>query len=255
MDTNQITEIIGENEVADLLGISVSAASFSTGEYTNSLGQTKVGPSVTLVLLDTESNLRVGEGSAVTLGDYTWHVTKVTVSPTVESAAGLHSSSRVVLVTEKTKQTQPLGQSDIPVNPSGPETVNSSSTFGLGLMAYNFSIVIALALIGYIYGYAFDDFSETELLQATLFWYLPLVFGIYGRTATKIKQSMDRGVSLQKQLATTSLIVRFTGPLGLAFFFPFFFVSKGSALKVAVVGTVVWLVLLEIFFVGIWPSL
>ena len=60
-----------------------------------------------------------------------------------------------------------------------------------------------------------------------------------------------RGVSLQKQLATTSLIVRFTGPLGLAFFF----VSKGSALKVAVVGTVVWLVLLEIFFVGIWPSL
>ncbi len=115
--------------------------------------------------------------------------------------------------------------------------------------------MIAVALIGYIYGYAFDDFSETELLQATLFWYLPLVFGIYGRTATKIKQSMDRGVSLQKQLATTSLIVRFTGPLGLAFFFPFFFVSKGSALKVAVVGTVVWLVLLEIFFVGIWPSL
>ena len=34
-----------------------------------------------------------------------------------------------------------------------------------------------------------------------------------------------------------------------------FFVSKGSALKVAVVGTVVWLVLLEIFFMGIWPSL
>ena len=255
MTRDRITETIGENEVADLLGISVAAANFATGEYTNSLGQTKVGPSVTLVLLDTESDLTVGEGSAVTLGDDTWHVTKITVSPTVESAAGLHSSSRIILVTDKTKQSQPLGQSGIPANPSGPHTVNPSSTFGLGLMAYNFSIVIALSLIGYIYGYAFDEFSETELLQATLFWYLPLVFGIYGRTATKIKQSMDRGVSLQKQLATASLLVRFTGPLGLAFFFPFFFVSKGSALKVAVVGAVVWLVLLEIFLVGIWPSL
>ena len=255
MDTNQITEIIGENEVADLYGISVAAVSFSTGEYTNSLGQTKVGPSVTLVLLDTESNLRVGEGSAVTLGNSIWHVTKVSVSPTFESAAGLHSSSRIVLVTEKTKQPHAPGQSDIPVNSSGPLTVNPSSTWGLGLMAYNFSIVIAVTLIGYIYGYAFDDCSETELLQATLFWYLPLVFGIYGRTATKIKQSMDRGVSLQKQLAKASLIVRFTGLLGVVFFFPFFFVWKGSSLKVAVVGTVVWLVLLEIFFVGIWPSL
>ena len=158
-------------------------------------------------------------------------------------------------ITEKTKQSQPLGQSDVSGNASDPHTVNPSSTFGLELKVYNFSIVIAVALIGYIYGFAFDDFSETELLQATLFWYLPLVFGIYGRTATKIEHSMDRGVSLQKQLATTSLIVRFTGLLGVVFFFPFFFVSKGSALKVAVVGTVVWLVLLEIFFVGIWPSL
>ena len=254
MNTNQITEVIGENCVADLLGISVAAASFSTGEYTNSLGQTKVGPTVTLVLRDTETNLRVGEGSAVTLGDYTWHVTKVIVSPTVESTAGLHSSSRIVLVTEKTKQSS-LGQADVSVNNFGTETVNPSSTFRLGLMVYSSSIVIALALIGYIYGYAFDELSETELLQATLFWYLPLVFGIYGRTATKIKQSMDRGVSLQEQLATASLLVRFTGALGLVFFFPFFFVSKGSSLKVAIVGTVVWSVLLEIFFVGIWPSL
>ena len=156
---------------------------------------------------------------------------------------------------EKTAQSQPLGQSDVSGSAAGPQTVNPSSASGLELKVYNFSIVIAVALIGYIYGYAFDDFSETELLQATLFWYLPLVFGIYGRTATKIKQSMDRGVSLQKQLAKASLIVRFTGLFGLVFFFPFFFVSKGSALKVAVVGTVVWLVLLEIFFVGIWPSL
>jgi hypothetical protein len=158
-------------------------------------------------------------------------------------------------ITEKTTQSQPLGQADVSVNDFGTGTDNPSSTFGLGVMVYNFSIVIAVALIGYIYGYAFDEFSEAELLQATLFWYLPLVFGIYGRTATKIEHSMDRGVSLQKQLATTSLIVRFTGLLGVVFFFPFFFVSKGSALKVAVVGTVVWLVLLEIFFVGIWPSL
>ena len=158
-------------------------------------------------------------------------------------------------ITEKSTQSQPLGQSDVSGNASDPQTINPSSTVGLELKVYNFSIVIALALIGYIYGYAFDDFSETELLQATLFWYLPLVFGIYGRAATKIKQSMDRGVSLQKQLAKASLIGRFTGLFGLVFFFPFFFVSKSSALKVAVVGTVVWLVLLEIFFVGIWPSL
>ena len=63
-------------------------------------------------------------------------------------------------ITEKTTQSQPLGQSDVSGNASDPQTINPSSTVGLELKVSNFSIVIALALIGYIYGYAFDDFSE-----------------------------------------------------------------------------------------------
>ena len=63
-----ITEVLGENEPTELLGINVAATGFSTGEYVNSLGQTKVGPSTTLMLLDSDVNLTVGEGSAVTLG-------------------------------------------------------------------------------------------------------------------------------------------------------------------------------------------
>ena len=122
-------------------------------------------------------------------------------------------------------------------------------------LIYNLAILLAMGLIVYIYGIAFDEFSETELVQATLLWYLPLVFGIYGRTATKLNYALNRGIEIKKQLFRVSLLVRYTGMIGITFFFPFLVCRKGPPVKIALVGSAIWLVLLELFFLVLWPSL
>ena len=248
-----ITEVLGENEPTELLGINVAATGFSTGEYVNSLGQTKVGPSTTLMLLDSDVNLTVGEGSAVTLGDHVWHVKKVTIKPTIETRVGNYSSSRVEMVTSLADAVTNNRSADI-AN-SIPTHITNPGANPAGGLVYNLAILIALTLIIYIYGIAFDDFSESELIQATLLWYLPLVFGIYGRTATKLHYARNRGITMKKQLYTSSLLVRYTGIVGVTFFFPFLVCRKGPPVKIALVGSAIWLILLEVFFLILWPSL
>ena len=254
ISNQEITEFLGENEPTDLLGVNVAATGFSTREYVNSLGQTKIGPSVTLVLLDSDVDLTVGEGSAVTLGENVWNVKKVTIKPTIETMVGNYSSSRVEMVTGPTEETatDPSIHSTRMTPPIHTTNPGASSTAGL---IYNLAILLALALIVYIYGIAFDDFSETELVQATLLWYLPLVFGIYGRTATKLSHALNRGIEIKKQLFHVSLLVRYTGMIGITFFFPFLVCRKGPPVKIALVGSAIWLVLLELFFLVLWPSL
>jgi hypothetical protein len=249
-----LTEVLGENEPTELLGVNVAATGFSTGEYVNSLGQTKVGPSVTLVLLDSDVNLTVGEGSAITLGEHVWHVKKVAIKPSIETMVGSYSSSRVEMVTGLTEAIATNSLVDIDQTTKPTHIINSKVNSAGGLI-YNLAILIAFGLIVYIYGIAFDDFSETALIQATLLWYLPLVFGIYGRTATKLNHARNRGISIKKQLFGVSHLVRYTGMIGMTFFFPFLVCRKGPPVKIALVGSAIWLVLLEVFFVVIWPSL
>ena len=168
ISNQELTEFLGENDPTDLLGVKVAATGFSTGEYVNSLGQTKVGPSTTLILLDSDVNLTVGEGSAVTLGDHVWHVNKVTIKPTIETKVGNYSSSRVEMVTSLSDAVATNRLADIAH--STPTHMTNPGANPAGGLVYNLAILIALALIIYIYGIAFDDFSETELIQATLLW-------------------------------------------------------------------------------------
>ena len=88
-----------------------------------------------------------------------------------------------------------------------------------------------------------------------VYFVMPLVFGIYGRTATKLNHARNRGISIKKQLFGVSHLVRYTGMIGMTFFFPFLVCRKGPPVKIALVGSAIWLVLLEVFFVVIWPSL
>ena len=250
----QIVEILGENEVTDLLGVNVAAANFSKGEFMNSLGQTKFGPVLTLVLLDSDVALTVGEGSSVTLGAYVWHVRKITIKPTVETRVGNYSSSRVELITDLIRPGASKPSADSATIPIPNHTTNPEATY-TGTLVYNLAILVALVLIVYIYGIAFDDFSEVQLVQGTILWYLPFVFGIYGRTAAKLHQARYRGVEIKKYLFRVSLLVRYTGMLGLVFFFPFLVWRKRSPFRIALLGSAIWLVLLEFFFLAIWPSL
>lgn len=120
---------------------------------------------------------------------------------------------------------------------------------------YNLAILTGLGLIVFIYGFAFDNLSENQLVQATLYWYTPLIFGIYGRTAVQLRHLLPQGLSLQRTLHQISFVFRISPLFNLVFFFPFFFFSSDKPIKIALMGSALWLGMLGLFFYGIWPSL
>jgi hypothetical protein len=107
------------------------------------------------------------------------------------------------------------------------------------------------------------------LVNSVLYWYVPLIFGLYGLTARRITKTINEenestishifhgGDALMITLLVILMILG--GVIGiLLFFIPLLiFKPKSNAfdLKVAFVGTLIWLVLLFAFFVVLWPSL
>jgi len=134
---------------------------------------------------------------------------------------------------------------------------------------YLFSIVISLGLIFYLYFINFDNMSETELVNSVLYWYIPLVFGMYGLTALRLKKNAtEDDTSVVKKLfqsqdnsmtALAITILLLGGIIGIVLFFLplsiFKEKSKNFDISVAIFGTILWLVALFGFFVLLWPSL
>lgn len=127
--------------------------------------------------------------------------------------------------------------------------------FSGGLWIYNLFLLLGFSLLVYIFGFAFDDLSEDELVQLTVAWYIPIVFGIYGRTATKIMRWMQQGWTLQDSFQKVGRLFAVGVMLRMLFFFPFCVLSRGSPLKVAITGSLAWAGLLALFFFGVWPVL
>ena len=111
--------------------------------------------------------------------------------------------------------------------------------------------------------------SETELVNSVLYWYIPFVFGLYGLAATRVKKSagdsensairhMFSGNDSGLLILGISLIV-LSGFIGFFLFAvpltSFKLTKKRYDLLVAATGSVLWLILLFIFFQVIWPSL
>lgn len=119
---------------------------------------------------------------------------------------------------------------------------------------YTTLIVIALAIVVYVYGIAFDSFSETVLVQITPLWFFFLIFGIYGFVAEKINKNISSGKSETVSKATSSVInaIPLIGPI---FMFPLYFVKGKNSLVVALIGSLIWGVLLFVFFQFVFPQL
>ena len=133
---------------------------------------------------------------------------------------------------------------------------------------YVLSILSSIGILIYFYVFNFDSMSETELVNSVLYWYVPLIFGIYGLIASRLKSKMgDTTMSPIKYLFSGKdglllvliIIIGCGGLLGLLLLLvPLAFVKTKTAyfdLKVALLGTALCILLLWLFFQVLWPSL
>ncbi len=134
---------------------------------------------------------------------------------------------------------------------------------------YTIGILAALGLLVYFYLINFDNMSETELVNSVLYWYVPLVFGLYGITALRIAKGAEAaGMTSVKYLfsgkdalllALAILVLVLSGFIGfLVFLLPLVIFKPNNPnfdLFVALTGTFLWLILLYFFFQVLWPAL
>jgi hypothetical protein len=133
---------------------------------------------------------------------------------------------------------------------------------------YIMAMAFGFGLLVYFYAFNFDNMSETELVDSILYWYVPLIFGVYGLMALRIKSKMgDEEISPIKFLFTGKdtlllilvILIGCGGLLGLLLLLiplAFFKVSSFNFdLKVALVGTGILVLLLYVFFKVLWPAL
>ena len=134
---------------------------------------------------------------------------------------------------------------------------------------YLLSIAFALVIIIYFYFINFNSMSETELVNSVLYWYVPLIFGLYGITALHINKTISEDsksavghlFSGKDTLMTVFAVILLllSGLIGILLFFVplsiFKVRSKNFDISVASFGLVMWLGLLVFFFQILWPSL
>ena len=126
---------------------------------------------------------------------------------------------------------------------------------------YPLLIAAGLLVAVFIFGLAFDRLSETTLVRLTPIWFFLIVFGIYGYVAEKLLASVYSGESasvpaaLGKWLKQTISQHPLFGLLAALLLFPFLLTKARSSLLAALLGSLVWGVLLLIFFEFVFPAL
>ena len=134
---------------------------------------------------------------------------------------------------------------------------------------YLAALLAGLGILVYFYGFNFDNMSETDLVNSVLFWYVPVTFGLYGLAAHRVKKTADpeTGNALKHMFSgkDTGLtlfgvfLIVFSGVVGfLIFIIPMIIFKvrmKGYDFAVALVGSLLWMAGLWVFFQVLWPLL
>ena len=129
-------------------------------------------------------------------------------------------------------------------------------------------MAIGLGLFVYFYFFNFDNMSETALLEAVLFWYVPLAFGLYGLIALRIKERIPAEHSNSLSyifsgrdvlLLIFVLLLLLLGVIGFAvLLLPLIIFDPKKPkydLSVSILGVLILLILLWLFLVVLWPAL
>ena len=127
---------------------------------------------------------------------------------------------------------------------------------------YEFAILIGLVAAVYLYGFSFDDFSETELVRLSYGWFAALVFGTHGLIACELKEVFDAGeaetpreaLRVRRQTKNRSLLSIFAS-VALPSFLLITSATDRRPFLTALLATVIWIALLAFFFEAIFPSL
>lgn len=126
---------------------------------------------------------------------------------------------------------------------------------------YPFLILAGILVVLYVYGIAFDDFSETQLITITPLWFFLIIFGTYGYFSEKLLTlAVARGddsisTSYRKWMAQFAKNHLFLTLILSVLLFPFNFLKFKNSLLIATIASLIWGILLLIFFQGIFPSL
>lgn len=126
---------------------------------------------------------------------------------------------------------------------------------------YPILLFLGIAIAVYIYGFAFDDFSETQLVSITPLWFFFIIFGGYGYFAEFLmKRVIDgEGDNLNDAYKRwTFKFLKFSfalGILAMIVLVPFAFIRTRNSLLIAFAGSALWGILLLIFFQAIFPAL
>jgi hypothetical protein len=133
---------------------------------------------------------------------------------------------------------------------------------------YQLSVLAGLGIFIYIYFFNFDNMSETQLVNAVLYWYSPLAFGFYGLIAFRIKDKMPETESnvlmyvfsgKDPLILILLILLGISGLIGLlVLLLPLliFNVRKPAYdISVALTGVFLLLILLVLFFQVLWPAL
>ena len=126
---------------------------------------------------------------------------------------------------------------------------------------YPILLAAGIAVVFYIYLFAFDDLSEDQLVGLTPLWFFLIIFGLYGYFAEFLMSRIIVGKGKNIPEAYSKWVPEFIerhpfwGMLLALILSPFSFIKTRNSLLIAFTGSAIWGILLLIFFMGIFPAL
>jgi hypothetical protein len=122
---------------------------------------------------------------------------------------------------------------------------------------YVTSLAAGIGVAFVLYFVIFDHLSETMLATVSPLWVALLAFGAYGLIAEHLWKKAALGqIDSPGDAAYEALAPwRLLGLVGMLVVLPLFVSRARSSLTAALVGSAIWLVLLLVFFVVVFPNL